>query len=66
MNTYDRTGEVESGEVHFQLNATDRLGFALEKKLGKSMVTTNGSPNESEGGKHSKKQRQSVGTDNQE
>jgi len=25
MNTYDRNGELESGEVHFQLKATDQL-----------------------------------------
>jgi hypothetical protein len=25
LNTYDQNGEVESGEVHFQLKATDRL-----------------------------------------
>jgi hypothetical protein len=25
MNTYDQNGELESGEVHFQLKATDRL-----------------------------------------
>jgi hypothetical protein len=30
MNTYDQNGELESGEVHFQLKATDRLRLASD------------------------------------
>jgi hypothetical protein len=32
MNTYDQNGEIESGEVHFQLKATDRLRVTTDGK----------------------------------
>lgn len=32
MNTYDGNGEVETGEVHFQLKATDRLRMTRDRQ----------------------------------